>query len=188
MKENIFSKTWKFLRKDSWLSLIVTLVIAFLIIKLVVFPLLSFFTGTSLPLVIVESCSMHHSVSMQEIMSNPVYAQYGLSYDDSKSWSFQNGFNKGDIVFVVGAKNIKVGDVIIFNGGTNYPIIHRIVNIDENGRITTKGDNNSDSLPQEKSFSKELVLGKAVFRIPYLGWIKLIFFEFLRNDGSRGFC
>ncbi|MDP2947530.1 MAG: hypothetical protein Q8N88_05440 [Nanoarchaeota archaeon] len=191
MEKSFLKKFRDFLREDSWLSLIVVLGIAFLVIKFFFFPLLSFLTGSSLPLVIVESCSMHHYENGFEKIfeTSEVYAKNNISLKDTGNWIFQDGFNKGDIIFVVGADNIEVGDVIIFEAGARYPLIHRIVNIDEN--YQTKGDNymtNSKQLSVEKKISENQVLGKALFRIPYAGWIKLIFFEFGRSSNERGFC
>ena len=61
---NIFKglgRFWNFLKEDTWQSWLVSLVLAFLIIKFIFFPSLSFFLATPLPLVVVESCSMYHS-------------------------------------------------------------------------------------------------------------------------------
>lgn len=183
---------WDFLRQDTWPSLVVTLVIAFIVIKFILFPILSLATGSSLPLVIVESCSMHHYENgFDKIFSTSnVYVNNNISESQTGNWVFQDGFNKGDIIFVVGAKNVNVGDVIIFNGGAAYPIIHRVVSADDD-YYATKGDNyvtNSRQLPVEQKISEDRILGKALFRIPYVGWIKLIFYEFSRSANERGFC
>ena len=181
---------WKFLQEDSWPSFVVTLMLAFIIIKFVFFPGLSLLTGTSLPLVIVESCSMyHHEAGLEKTFESSVYEDYGLSLGDSIGWDFQNGFSKGDVIFVVGAKNAEVGDVIIFNGGAKYPLIHRIV--EDGDSYATKGDNyktNSRQLDSEKNISEDQLIGKALFRIPFIGWAKLIFFEMGRIPSARGFC
>jgi signal peptidase I len=186
--KNIFKRSWKFLKKDTWLSLLVSLVIAFLFIRFLLFPLLSLITGASLPLVIVESCSMYHSNELEEILENPIYKEYGIDINDTEKWVFQDGLNKGDIVFVLGAEkeDLKIGDVIIFNANKQNPLIHRIISI--NNGVTTKGDHNSALLEAEKNIKQEQIIGRAVFRVPYLGWIKLIFFEFFRNPLERGFC
>lgn len=162
-------------------------VIAFIIIKFIFFPLLSLATGTALPLVIVESCSMYHSQNFQQILSGPIYSDYNISFSDTQKWNFKNGINKGDIIFVVGPKNLKKGDVIVFAAGTPNPIIHRIIKID-NKIITTKGDHNNGLLEVEKNIPEENVYGRAVFRIPYLGWVKLIFFDIFKAPGERGLC
>jgi signal peptidase I len=186
----IFKRVWGFLQEDSWSSFLVTLVLAFILIKFVFFPGLSFLTGTSLPLVIVESCSMyHHEDGFDKTFESSVYEDYGLSLEDTAGWDFQNGFSKGDVIFVVGAKNVDVGDVIIFEGGRQYPLIHRVVEAGET--YATKGDNyktNSQQLQSEKSISEEQLIGKALFKIPGIGWAKLIFFEAGRDSRDRGLC
>jgi hypothetical protein len=203
MNENVFVKFWNFLKEDSWPSFLVSLVIALIVIKFVIFPVLTFFTGTALPLVIVESCSMYHSQDLDIIMKNKVYSDYGLSFENTTDWSLRNGFTKGDIIFVVGAKDVNVGDVIIFNGGQANPIIHRVISIkEENGKIIygTKGDNNLRQITpgcsaggvcwktDETNITQDSVVGKAVFRVPAIGWIKLIFFDWMKPVDQRGMC
>jgi len=189
--KNIFVRFWRFLKKDTWGSFIVTLLIAFIVIKFIFFPLLSLVTGTPLPLVIVESCSMYHSDGMEQVFTSPVYEEYNLTLNDSKKWGFQNGLNKGDIIFVISPKKAKIGDIIIFQASTANPIIHRVISINEQGYYSTKGDNfktNSQMLNEEKIIAPERAVGKAVFRIPYLGWLKLIFYESSRSPEDRGLC
>lgn len=178
---------WNFLKEDSWSSFFVNLVLALIVIKFIFFPLLSLLTGTSLPLVIVESCSMYHAQDLEIIMENKIYSEYGIDYENISNWKLKNGFNKGDIIFVVGPKNLEVGDVAIFNAGQKHPIIHRIISIEEE-KITTKGDNNIGLLDFEKDIPMNQVIGKAVFRIPAIGWIKLIFFDWMNHESQRGFC
>jgi len=183
------------LKEDSWASFVVTLILAFVIIKFVFFPGLSLITGTSLPLVIVESCSMYHQEDgFDSVFSgSDVYGDYGLNLLDTGNWIFQNGFNKGDVIFVVGAKNIEIGDVIIFNAGRELPIIHRVIEIGDD-YYATKGDNNDrderveGQLNEEKHISEDQILGKALFKVPFIGWAKLIFIEFGKSSKERGFC
>jgi signal peptidase I len=185
-----FKRIWNFLKEDSWPSFLVTLVLAFVVIKFIFFPGLSLLTGTELPLVIVESCSMyHHEGGFDRTFESSVYENYGLSLEDTIGWDFQNGFSKGDVIFVVGADDVEVGDVVIFNAGAQYPLIHRVVGAGET--YATKGDNyktNSLQLNSEKSISEDQLVGKALFRIPAIGWTKLIFFESGRLDRNKGFC
>lgn len=181
---------WRFLKKDSWTSFAVTLLLAFIIIKFVFFPGISLITGTSLPIVIVESCSMyHHEAGFGNTFGSPVYEKYGIELEDTEGWDFPNGFSKGDLIFAVRAKNLKVGDVIIFHGGAANPLIHRIVETGET--YSTKGDNyktNSKQLASELDISEDQIIGKALFRIPFVGWAKLIFFESGRLDSQKGLC
>ena len=186
---------WDFLKEDSWKSFVVSLVLAFVVIKFVFFPVLSLLTGTSLPLVIVESCSMYHSSNLESVLENSVYDNYDISFNDTSSWGFKHGLNKGDIVFILGTSQEKldVGDVIVFdvNNGlvSMHPIIHRV--IESNGKgVTTKGDNNPGLLNKglEQNIKNGQIMGRAVFRIPYLGWVKLMFFENSRPVNDKGFC
>ena len=185
-----WKRFWDFLQEDSWTSFVITLILAFIIIKFIFFPGLSFITGTSLPLVIVESCSMyHHEDGFDNTFGSDVYGNYGISLENTGNWIFQNGFAKGDVIFVVEAKNIEVGDVIIFNGGAQHPLIHRVVKAGDN--YATKGDNyktNAKQLDNEKNISEEQLIGKALFKVPFIGWAKLIFFESGRSPRERGLC
>ena len=187
---DIHKKIWNFLQEDSWSSFAVTLMLAFIIIKFIFFPGLSLITGTSLPLVIVESCSMyHHEDGFEKTFESSVYGDYGISLEDTANWIFQNGFSKGDVIFVIGAKNIEVGDVIIFHGGAQHPLIHRVVEAGDS--YATKGDNyktNSGQLSSEKNIAENQLVGKALFKVPFVGWVKLIFFEAGRDSRNRGFC
>jgi len=192
-------KFWKFLKEDSWQSWIVSLILMVLFIKLIFFPLLSLLTGTSLPLLVVESCSMYHSSSFETWWSanGAWYEQKGINKTDFINYNFKNGLNKGDIIFVTEVNQLKKGQVIIFQPNQDslakHPIIHRIIYLNQ---TQTKGDNNQEQLTlnnnilkvDETSIPKENIMGKAVFKIPALGWVKLIFFEPLRPENERGFC
>lgn len=108
-----------------------------------------------------------------------------------EKFSMKDGFRKGDIIIVWGRFIPKVGDIIIFtpNSGSKAPrpIIHRIVNIDENKIIQTKGDHNKEQLissnniygTDETNIKEDQIIGKAIFKIPYLGWIKIWFTELI---------
>jgi len=200
-KRNKFSQFWNWLwHSDSILSWIVALALAFVVVKFIFFPTLSFLLATNLPLVVVESSSMEHPTTFAGgivggvtggaiVDSNDFeswwqekgswYEQNNINKEDTKTWPLKTGFDKGDIMIVYGRFEPEVGDVIIFNANTQHPIIHRIVSV-QGDIIQTKGDNNDGQLPVEKSISKNELMGKAVVRIPKLGWVKLIFVEIAR--------
>ena len=104
-----------------------------------------------------------------------------------------NGFNKGDIIVLWRANinNIEEGDILVFQSTKSHPIIHRVVDVwtVENPQTAeleyhyqTKGDHNSDSFAGylgEEDITIDRVYGKALLRIPYLGYIKILFAEFL---------
>lgn len=188
-----------FLKGDSWQSWIVSVVIAVLVIRFILFPSFSVITSSSLPIVIIESCSMHHSSDFSDWWEKNAawYESHNISKEDFSSFKYTNGLNKGDIVFVWGRGQTSKGDVIIYNAGkgatAKYPIIHRIVKEDPRG---TKGDNNVAQLTpsnnnqriDEINIADEQIIGKAVGRIPFIGWVKLVFFEPMKDASQRGFC
>jgi len=194
-------KFWHLLWKDdSPKGWIFTLIFLFVFIKFIFFPLLSLATGTSLPLAIVESCSMYHEGNLFSNNNNwwnyweEKYSDLGITKEQFKTFPFQKGFNKGDILFIVKATpdKLKIGDVIIFDGGQRNPLIHRIVKIekkDDEYIFSTIGDHNSGQLSVEKTIKENQLVGKAVFKAaPYVGWGKLIFFEYQKSESERGFC
>jgi len=203
-------KLWFILWQDNspkgW---ILSLIFLFIFVKFIFFPLLSFVTGTSLPLAIVESCSMYHQTSLLPTFDNwferheEKYNSFNVTKDHFSNSVLRNGFDKGDILFIIRAspEKLKIGDIILFNSGSKgNPVIHRIIKIqEENGKniFTTIGDNNAKILtPQnnlagvdERIITEDQLVGKAILKVtPLFGWVKLIFYEHLRPESERGFC
>lgn len=232
-------KGWKatrhFLAQDdnvwSWLA---NLAIAFVVIKFILYPLLGLLFGTQLPVVAIVSSSMDHDAIDSAICGKTVsdsyhddfdtywatcgswYAERGITKEAFSDYRFKNGFNKGDIMVIVGPKRsaIKQGDVLVFQARQQYPIIHRVVRADETG-YATKGDHNGAQIQEyvllaadgsasrceyqgqaapcfvgaavtkdtpgaialidETSVPQQAVIGKAVLRVPLLGWVKIWF-------------
>ncbi len=148
---------------------------------------MSWVFATSLPLVVVESCSMYHPDGFDSWWErNGVwYDTHDINREEFENVGFKNGLNKGDIVLVSGRGEYSRGDVLIFNSQYKYPLIHRLIRIDP---YDTKGDNNFGQLPGETDIQKDQFIGKAIGRVPGLGWIKLIFFEGSKPKEQRGFC
>ena len=99
-----------------------------------------------------------------------------------------NGFSRGDIIVVRGKKpeKIEVGDVIVFHSTRPYPIIHRVVEINKIKNkyyFKTKGDHNEAVVREigEDAISEERVIGRAVFKIPWLGYLKIWFVEIIEK-------
>ncbi|MBD3247131.1 signal peptidase I [Candidatus Pacearchaeota archaeon] len=198
-----WDKFWFLLWKDDSLKgWIFSIIFLLVFIKLIFFPGLSLLTGTELPLAIVESCSMYHDGNLLSNF-NEWYERHENKYNgfdipksEFREFKFKKGFNKGDILFIIGAdaEDLEAGDVILFHGNRKNPIIHRIIDkkIDKDtGEIyfSTIGDNNNAQLQSEQNIHESQIIGKAVIRlVPYLGWGKLIFFELARPYSQRGFC
>jgi signal peptidase I len=182
---NIFRRFWHFLwRDDSWSSWIVSLVILVLFVKFVFYPGLGFIFGTGFPVVAVLSESMEHNSFFDDWWNenHDWYSERNFTQDMFKDYKLHNGFNKGDIIILLGvsADEVKLGDIIVYNDYIHiYPIIHRVVdikvNITENRKsykFQTKGDNNFRR-PDLFYVNEEQVLGRAFLRVPLLGWVKI---------------
>lgn len=83
--------------------------------------------------------------------------------------SMNPGITENDILIVVPAHTLKVGDVITYSheiDGKTYPFTHRIIAMD-GSTIRTKGD--SLSAPDNYIVSQSDVKGKLAGKIPYIG-------------------
>jgi len=191
-------KSWEFLKKDTWASTFVWLVILTILIRFVLFPALSLITGSALPIVVVESCSMYHDSDFDSWWerNSAWYESNDITKEEFEKFPMKNGFTKGDIIFVWGHSKTKKGDIIIFepeNSEAKHPIIHRVVTL---APIGTKGDNNLRQLTEDNNAQKidetkipeENIIGQAKLKIPLIGWAKLIFFEYSRSSEQKGFC
>ncbi len=170
-------RIWYFIWKDnsvwSWFA---NIVIAFVLVKFLVYPGLGLLLGTTHPVVAVVSGSMEHDAGFDEWWSKNKdwYVTNGVTKEQFERFSFSNGFNKGDIIMLKGREEIALGDVVVYNGYAANPIIHRVVYADEEA-YRTKGDHNTGD--DGIAVTEELIIGKAVFKVPYLGWVKIIFAE-----------
>ena len=191
----ILKGIWNFIWEDNsiW-SWLVNVVLAFILIKFIVYPGLGLVLSTSHPIVAVVSESMEHNMNFNAWWdrSGQWYLENGIKKEDFLQFSLRNGFNKGDIMVLIGKKpeEIKVGDVIVFRSNRYDPVIHRVVKKWQNNGaylFQTKGDNNKDSIKNniidETNISESQIIGKALFKIPFLGYIKIWFVEILRLVG-----
>ncbi len=200
---------WHFLwNEDSLASWLANLVIAFVVIRYAVYPILGVILGTGFPIVAVVSSSMDHGIADGKICGQQMdefhesfdnywdlcghwYKDIGISKEQFRKYPFPGGFYKGDVIVLWRANrnNVGLGDVLVFVGNKPQPIIHRVVKgweEDGNKFYQTKGDHNSDSISGdmgEKKISEERMLGKAIFRVPYLGWLKILFVDAVRPLG-----
>jgi len=192
----VWKKVWWFIwEDDSIWSWLVNIVLAFVLIKFIVYPGLGLILGTNYPIVAVVSNSMEHNGKGFEDWwdkNKGWYAENGIVKEKFSSFHLKNGFYKGDIMVLLGkkAESLDVGDVIVFQSAKPDPIIHRIVKKwEEDGKyyFKTKGDNNKDSiknsLVDETRIGEDRIIGKAVIKVPLLGWIKIIFVEILKFVG-----
>jgi len=212
-------KAWDWVwNSNSITSWIIALILIFVFVKFIFFPLLSLvmgfsihsiIAGTSLPLAGVESSSMDHQIVIDDkgtlnlcgesytkeekeyidfdtywSLCGNWYEKRNITKEEFSKFSLKNGFAKGDIIIVWGKFTPKVGDIIIFKPNSDSsaprPIIHRIIKI-EDGIIGTKGDHNGDQLvpknnyygTDETNIEESQIIGKAILKIPYLGYLKI---------------
>jgi len=194
-------KVWHYIWEDDSLgSWILNIILAFILIKFLVYPSLGFMLGTSHPIVAVVSGSMEHNGDFDAWWDSPscckdnacvylfsqqsIYEQTNIDNERFKEFPFMNGFNTGDIMILIRAKDINIGDIIVFQTRSNRdPIIHRVVQKKVNNQkrfYKTKGDNNCGSSAFEQQVSENVIIGKAWLRIPFLGYIKILFVKLLK--------
>ena len=203
--KKILKKTWHFIwESNSIWSWIVNIILAFVIIKFLVYPGLGLILSTSYPIVAVVSGSMEHDGSFDQWWESPAlcdkkectqniyYQEFNITKEEFLEFSLKNGFNQGDIMVLRGAdpENIKLGDILVFTSNRPDPIIHRVIKIwkqDDTYYFQTKGDHNPYSYPslREDEINQNRIVGKAVVRIPYLGWIKIAFVKLVNIARPR---
>ncbi len=187
-------KLWYFIWHDeSMLSLLVNVLLAFVLIKFLIYPGMGAIFGTTYPVVAVVSDSMEHEGKFYDWWrpQEDYYLKNNITDIQFQQFAFRNGFNKGDIMvlFGVAPEKVKVGDVIVYQAKKPYPIIHRVIKVRQTGEIfyETKGDNNKyqirDFQLDEKNVNSDNLLGKAVFKIPVLGYVKIWFVDIMKWTG-----
>jgi signal peptidase I len=187
--KRIWGKIWYFIWEDNsiW-SWIVNIILAFILIKFIVLPFIGIVFGTTHPIVAVVSPSMEHHEGFDEWWASNAnyYSGYHITKQDFNSFIFRNGFKRGDIIILRGSQpeNIMVGDVVVFRSPRPDPIIHRVIKVWKEGDeylFRTKGDNNAESIStpglDETRVSERQVIGKAWVRVPFLGYVKILFVD-----------
>ena len=187
-------KIWRFIwYNDSPASWLISLVLVFILVKFILYPVIGLVFGTGYPIVAVVSWSMEHDGEKFDDWwenNSEWYVENEITKEKFLEFKLKNGFNQGDVMFVFGknAENVNLGDVIVFESTTNYPVIHRVVKIwqtEEGYHFKTKGDNNPKSHSQlkEVDINEERVIGVASLRIPFIGWVKIIFSRVIETFG-----
>jgi signal peptidase I len=194
-------ETWNFLwNEDSVWSWMANILIAFVLIKFIVYPGIGLLLGTNLPVVAVISESMEHDGTFDEWWMSPAicveeglqkpctqgdwYTQKGITKENFRQFTMPDGFNKGDIIILKGItfEELEVGDILVYQTKLSYPVIHRVVY--KGDIIETKGDHNQNQLLQpqinERYISKDQMLGIAWIKIPYMGYVKIWFTKFVQ--------
>ncbi len=88
--------------------------------------------------------------------------------------SMEPNYPVGSLIFVkeIAPDQLEVGDVITYRLDSDTVVTHRIVEIDKEAQtVTTKGDANSSNDGSPVPYSE--IVGKAHFKIPYLGYVSM---------------
>lgn len=228
--KSTLGKVWYFIwEEDSIWSWLVNVILAFVLIKFIIYPGLGFVLGTSHPIVAVVSGSMEHKIALNtktnhlemcgNVYENKRFVDFDYFWDECKDWyskvnitkeqftnfPLRNGFNKGDIIFLRGKqpKDIKIGHIIVFRSHSSRPkpdpIIHRVVSKYSKGgsyHFQTKGDHNEGSINacersgciDETDIAEQQIIGNTFFRVPYLGYVKIWFVDFVCLFNNFNFC
>ena len=108
---NYLKKLWKFLwHDDTSLSWVVSVLLAFIIVKFLIYPGVGLLFGTSYPIVAVVSSSMEHEGQSFDDWwesNSEWYVERDMTKKEFSNFKFKNGFNKGDIMIVL-EKNQKI--------------------------------------------------------------------------------
>ena len=154
------------------LEIIAAFAVAWLFYQFLIFVL-----GTPMPIVSVVSDSMYHEQQFGEWWGNNknFYEPLNITKEKFVSFVAANGLSRGDLLVVVGEKDLKVGDVVIYQRDSPFTIVHRVIEKNDEGYII-KGDNNA--VADSGIIKKEQILGKVVFAAPLLGYPRLILYAF----------
>ena len=180
--ERLAKKVWYFLwYEESIWSFIADAIIIILVGKFLIYPAIGMALGTQFPVVAVVSDSMTHYGQDFDTWwnnNNDWYVRSNITKTQFQTFYLKDGFNKGDILVIKGQESYQIGDTVVYSvAEKGDPIIHRVVSDSE--AIATKGDANPTQLDFETSISSRDIHGEAVFKIPWLGWVKIAFLRFL---------
>lgn len=90
--------------------------------------------------------------------------------------SMANTLKRGDLVFSrkAGLEEIEVGDIVTVGmANSNNYFTHRVVRVNVDETITTKGDNNPENDPMDTPADR--IVGKMWYSVPLLGYFSLFF-------------
>jgi len=157
-------------------------IIAAFLVAWIAYQLLIVGTGTPLPIVSVVSESMYHTEGFDEWWSHSsFYPDNEMTKEQFLNYQNFNGLAVGDLLFVTAPEDLKIGDIIIYEKYDQQykkmiTVVHRIVEINEQGYVT-KGDNhNTNSRVDSGIRSDEDIVGKVRFAFPLLGYPRLLLF------------
>ncbi len=142
------------------------------------------YTLTAIALIIFASAISIMFIGSRAIKNNEPLYLFGYSFSiiptDSMVGNETDSLDVNDIAIIKKGNfsEIEIGDVIVFQGivlGRPSLIIHRVIDIDDQGRLLTKGDNNNtidqevaDPQRRQEPITEENYQGVMVSKITFL--------------------
>lgn len=137
-------------------------VILGIFLAVIIYQGLGFALNTDNPLVTVASCSMYPSLKVGDLI-------------------VLKGSDSGD--------DIQKDDIIVYNSPVeNKLIIHRVIEVNDDGSFQTKGDNNPEQLSYEKHIELEDIHGESLIKIPFLGYPRIVLNILLGDQTKKLKC
>ncbi|MEM2282905.1 MAG: signal peptidase I [Candidatus Hadarchaeales archaeon] len=134
-------------------------------------------TGTPLRSVVSDSMKHYDNYTWRRAYEQIEFRRYAYENGSipTENFPLQGGFERGDLLVIRGVdpKEIKIGDVIVYEDQAGRLIVHRVWDkrgAGENLTFVTKGDANPGTDPPIRA---ERVMGKVVASIPKLGWFSI---------------
>ena len=101
-----------------------------------------------------------YSWNVQTMQGRVLPMPFGVGFAEVLSNSMYPTIKQGDVIVVVKQDDYEIDDIVAFQDG-NMVVTHRIIEINEDGSYTTKGDYAENS-PDDAPLKKEYVFGKVV--------------------------
>jgi len=95
------------------------------------------------------------------------------------SESMEPEIKRGDLIFSITPNNLRVGDIVLYQlPHKDIPIVHRIIELIDEERVLTKGDNNNIDdrglyYPSFKYLPKSAIIGKVRGHLPWIGYLSI---------------
>ncbi len=124
-----------------------------LIFRIVILLFLSIFIGTSV-----------YALNARRVFHNAMPMPLGIGSSIVLSGSMEPTLSVNDLVLVHAQEAYEIGDVVVYQAGSSL-IIHRIIEIRDEGFVTKGDANNTD----DGVISPEAVKGRMILHIPYIG-------------------
>lgn len=110
-------------------------------------------------------------IGIKSNRENKIVQIFGYSYSAVPTDSMEPTIKVGDVIIskAIDYQEVKVGDIAVFYSEQKQVyIVHRVVDILDNGNLQTKGDNPKASVDSEE-VTEEKFVGIVVQRIPNIG-------------------